>query len=123
MLFNTQRQFVVREFSMGASTAVVSRANILQRFNAFRERHGVTNAFCKSLDLVLQKVFRTSVHNVVWLEHNAVEHVAAVDPRFTFRFLTADEIEKYAQDPSYYLAPTLADAVRNGRELCFAALS
>ena len=53
-----------------------------------------------------------SVHNVVWLEHNAVENVAATDPRFTFRFLTADEIEKYVQDPSYYLAPTLADAVR-----------
>jgi hypothetical protein len=108
---------------MGASITASSRANIFQRLNAFRERHGVTSAFCKSLDFVLQKTLRTSVHNVVWLEHNAVEHVAATDPRFTFRFLTADEIETYALDPSYYLAPTLADAVRDGRELCFAALS
>jgi hypothetical protein len=108
---------------MGASTTITTRANILQRLNAFRERHGGKNAVCKSLDLILQKVLRTSVHNVVWLEHNSVEHVAATDPRFTFRFLTADEIEKYAQDPTYYLAPTLADAVRDGRELCFAALS
>jgi acetyltransferase (GNAT) family protein len=107
---------------MGIS-AVASRANVFHRLNAFRERHGVKSAFYKTLDVVLQKVFRTSVHTVVWLEHGSVEELAATDPRFVFRFITADEIEKFAEDPSYYLSPTLADAVRRGDELCFAALA
>jgi hypothetical protein len=107
---------------MGTS-ATVSRASIYHRLNAFRERHGAKSAICKALDVVLQKVFRTSVHTVVWLEHNSVESVAATDPRFVFRFITADEIQEFAKDPSYYLSPTLADAVRRGDELCFAALA
>lgn len=105
------------------TSAVVSRPGFLQRLNAFRERHGSTSAIYKALDVVLHKVFRTSVHHVVWLEHNAVASVAATDPRFVFRFLTADEVEQFAQDPSYYLSPTLANSIRRGEELCFGALA
>ncbi|HEX4414890.1 MAG TPA: GNAT family N-acetyltransferase [Lacipirellulaceae bacterium] len=106
-----------------STSAAVSRPGFFQRLNAFRERHGSTSAIYKAFDVVLQKAFRTSVHHVVWLEHNAVESVTATDPRFVFRFLTADEVEQFAQDPSYYLSPTLAGAIRRGEELCFGALA
>ena len=106
-----------------STSAAVSRASFIHRLNAFRERHGVKSAIYKALDVVSQKVFRTSVYTVVWLEHNSVENVAATDPRFDFRFLTAEEVEEFAKDPSYYLSPTLADAIRRGEELCFGALA
>ena len=72
---------------------------------------------------MLHKVFRTSVYTVVWLEVKPVAKMACADPQFTFRFLTADEVAKFAKDPSYYIDPSLADGVRNGREVCFAALA
>jgi hypothetical protein len=49
--------------------------------------------------------------------------MAPPDPQFTFRFLTPEEIIAYSQDPTYYLVPELADRVRSGREMCFAALA
>jgi hypothetical protein len=49
--------------------------------------------------------------------------MAPPDPQFTFRFLTADEAAEYAKDPVYYLDSGLADRIRAGRELCFAALA
>ena len=48
--------------------------------------------------------------------------MACSDPRFTFRFLSADEIESFAEEPSYFIDPSLVDGVRDGREVCFAAL-
>ncbi len=106
-----------------AFSTVAPQPRLIHRLSAFRERHGTKGALCKSLDVVLHKVFRASVHAVVWLELKSVENVRCADPRFSFRFLSADEIEKYAEDPSFYFDPSLANSVRNGRELCFAALA
>src|SRR6476659_2241573 len=104
------------------SQAIASRSSIVDRLNAFRERFGIKGAIFKSIDVVLHKAFRTYVHTVVWLELEPVAKMACADPRFTFRFLTADEIESYAKEPSYFIDPSLVDGVRVGREVCFAAL-
>ncbi len=103
--------------------SVAARVNIFHRLSAFRERYGTTGAIYKAADVVLHKVFRASVHTVVWLELKSVEQMACSDPQFTFRYLTADEVEKFAEDPSYYIDPSLADGVRSGNEVCFAALA
>jgi hypothetical protein len=97
--------------------------NAFQRLSKFRERYGNKGAIYKSLDVVLHKVFRASVHTVVWLDLESLAEMAPPDPQFTFRFLTADEVAIYAEDPTYYIDLTLADAVRSGREVCFAALA
>ena len=106
---------------MGYSTTA-SRVGLIDRLNAFRERYGVKSAFFKVVDVVLHKVFRAYVHTVVWLDLEPVAKMACSDPRFSFRFLSADEIEKFAEEPSFFIDPSLADGVRNGREVCFAAL-
>lgn len=97
--------------------------SFLERLTAFRERFGANGALLKSLDVVLHKVLGVSIFTVVWLEVKALAQLAAADPQFEFRFLTADEVKRYAQDPAYYIEPVMADRVRNGREVCFAALA
>jgi hypothetical protein len=106
-----------------ASSIAVAGSKFFDRLNAFRERYGTTAALYKSFDVVLHKVFRTSVYTVVWLDLDSLAEMAPPDPQFTFRFLTAEEVETFAKDSSYYLSPTLADGIRNGREVCFAALA
>jgi hypothetical protein len=106
---------------MGFS-ATVSSVRLIDRVNAFRQRYGIKSAFFKSVDVMLHKVFRTYVHTVVWLDLEPVSKMACTDPRFTFRFLTAEEIENFANDEGYFIDPSLANAVREGREVCFAAL-
>jgi hypothetical protein len=93
-----------------------------QRLKAFRERFGFTGAFRKSIDVLLHKVLHLSVFTVVWLEVKSLVELAAADPQFEFRFLTADEVARFSQDPAYYIEPVLAERVRNGREVCYAAL-
>jgi hypothetical protein len=105
------------------TTLAVKRVTFLDRVNAFRERHGGKAAICKVIDRVLNKVFHTSVHTVVWLELPAVENMACTDDQFTFRFLSADEIEKFAADPSYFIDPSLGEGVRSGKEVCFGVLA
>lgn len=105
-----------------AFSAIASRVNILDRLNSFRERFGIKGAIYKSLDVVLHKAFRAYIHTVVWLELEPVAKMAYSDSRFTFRFLSADEVATFAKDPSYFIDPSLVDGVRSGHEVCFAAL-
>jgi hypothetical protein len=103
-------------------TYISQPASIFQRLVAFRERFGFANAFYKSVDVVLHKLLRISVHVVVWLNIESLAALAAPDPKFNFRFLTADEVARYAADPGYFMDPRHAERVRQGRDLCFAAL-
>jgi GNAT superfamily N-acetyltransferase len=96
--------------------------SLYERVVAFWDRFGFTSALFKSLDVVLRKVLRTSVHEVVWLDVESLAATPAPDPKFTFRFLTADEVARYSADPTFFMDPLLADRVRDGRDLCFAAL-
>lgn len=104
-------------------TAVVRSNNIWQRLVAFRDRFGVKGALFKAVDTVLHKALRTYVHRVVWLDLSTVASMKPADDSFTFRFLTAEEVERFAADPSYFIDPSLIDGVRAGREVCFAALA
>lgn len=100
-----------------------SSKSILQRLTEFRDRFGVKGTLFKLFDAVLHKALRTHVHRVVWLELESVAQMAPPDESITFRFLTADEIAAFAQDPSYFIDPSLVEGVRSGHEVCFAALA
>lgn len=107
---------------MSISTGATSNT-FLVRLIAFRERFGAQGALLKSIDVVLHKLFGVSIFAVVWLDIEALAPLAAPDPQFEFRFLTADEVAHYAADPTYYLEPVMAERVRDGREVCYAALA
>jgi hypothetical protein len=105
-----------------ATPTTEASTSFLQRLTAFRERFGIAGALRKSVDVILHKVLHLSVFTVVWLEIKSLAEMAPADPKFEFRFLTADEVARFSQDPAYYIEPVLAERVRNGREVCYAAL-
>jgi hypothetical protein len=106
-----------------ATPSTSTSSTILQRLADFRDRFGTNNALLRSFDIALHKVFRVSIYTVVWLEVKSLVAMASPDPMFEFRFLTADEVEKYSRDPDYYIEPVLAERVRDGRHVCYAALA
>jgi hypothetical protein len=107
---------------MSAST-VTTNNTFLERLAAFRDRFGAGGALLKSFDTVIHKLFGVSIFTVVWLDVKSLTAIPSPGPEFEFRFLTPDEVARYAQDPAYYIEPIMAERVRTGREVCFAALS
>jgi hypothetical protein len=105
-----------------ANAAIYCSKKLWARVDSFRQRFGVAGALYKTLDIVLHKALRTHVHRVVWLELKSVVSMVPPDASFGYRFLTADELAVFAQEPSYFIGPSLVADVRNGRTLCFAAL-
>jgi RimJ/RimL family protein N-acetyltransferase len=99
-----------------------SSRDVVHRLSAYRQRYGANGALWKALDVVLRKVFLASVYAVVWLDRESLAAMAPPDPRFTFRFLAADELAAFAQDPIYYIDSALVVGVRSESERCFAAL-
>jgi GNAT superfamily N-acetyltransferase len=95
----------------------------IARLTAFRERFGTNGALLKAFDVLLHKLLRISSFTVVWLDVKSLAPLPAPGPEFQFRFLTADEIARFAEDPAYYLDSVLAERVREGREVCYAALA
>lgn len=47
----------------------------------------------------------------------------SVDGQFEFRFLSADEVARYASDPAHELPESFAERLQGGRDLCLAAFS
>ena len=105
------------------TAAAYLSTNLFARFEGFRKRFGVKGAIFKSLDAVLHKALRTQVHRVVWLELKSVAGMAPPDESFRYRFISADELAAFAEEPSYFIGPSLVVDVRSGRTMCFAALA
>ncbi|MGE0377539.1 MAG: GNAT family N-acetyltransferase [Planctomycetaceae bacterium] len=77
-------------------------------------------------DAVLDRAGRATVGlqvmEVIWLDASQVSALSGTDPRFTFRFLRAEEVRRHARDPELKLSPDLAARIEAGRDLCYAAL-
>lgn len=95
---------------------------IFQKLVGLCEREGMMGLLQKGLDEAFRRGLQGSVNSVVWLEVDAIAEDLKPDGRFEFRFLDADEVSHFAQDSAYYLAPEMAERIRAGRDLCFAAL-
>ena len=104
------------------SSIASASPTVFQRLAAFRERYGAKRVAYKIADTVLHKL-GASVYAVVWLDLESLAEMSPPDPQFTFRFLTPEEVARFAEEPSYYLDPKLADRIRAGRELCFGVLA
>lgn len=102
---------------------MISRAGkIVSRLHATRSAFGWTAAGESLIDRIGDSLMSLQVIEVVWLHHSKVAGLTDVDPRFEFRFLSADEVRRFSVDPSLKLAPSLADRIDSEQDRCFAAL-
>ena len=69
-----------------------------------------------------QHVMRCDVTHLMRINCDRVRMPEHKETKFSFRFLTADEILEFSRDPSNDLDPSLCNRVRSGRDYCFAAL-
>lgn len=97
-------------------------ANPVRRLLALYGREGAQGVLCKLADLTFRKILRAKFSRVVWLDVESLNALGPAAQGFQFRFLSPEEVERYAKDPTYLLDPSMAERIRDGRDLCYAAL-
>ena len=95
----------------------------LARIRETKTQHGNWAAWQLVLDRVGRKLLNASVTNVVLLDVASVNNKIQTPPGFEFRFLTPDEVCKFAADPGNELEGAFVERVAAGRDLCFAVLA
>jgi len=83
---------------------------------------GVSGTITAALNRILVKGASISLVHVLLLEADQVL-AAPTDASFEMRFLTSDEVRRYATQRGSGLSPDLGDRIDHGLDLCFAALS
>lgn len=82
---------------------------------------GLSGVMSTGLNRVLVKGAKLSLVHLLTLEVDEMT-VRTVDSGFQRRFLTADEVRRYAADPINGLSPDFADRIESGFDMCFAAV-
>ncbi len=95
--------------------------NPIQALNATRQQFGWAAAGRLLVDRLGARLNHRHVIEVVWLDLMDATSCQPV-PGFEFRFLTADEVWHFSNDPSLDLGVSLAGEIDRGESLCFAAL-
>ncbi len=95
---------------------------IAARLKQTRAKFGGRAALETVVDRVGSLAAGLQVIDVVWLECSQVSELSGDDPRFAFRFLRAEEVRRFAENPDLKLSSELAARIEAGRDMCFAAL-
>jgi hypothetical protein len=70
-----------------------------------------------------QKLLRVDISEMLRLDFADLRRSIETDPQFEFRFLSADEVAAFAEDPANDLDPRLAARADCGFDFCIAAVS
>ena len=97
-------------------------AKPFHRLLALYGREGAQGVLCKLADLAIRKIVPAKFSRVLWLDVEWLNAPGPVAQGFQFRFLSPEEVERYANDPTYLLDASMAERVRAGADLCYAAL-
>jgi hypothetical protein len=95
----------------------------LHELRQLAQKYGTGAAVRKLVDWLGGKTLGLQVVEVVWLAPEELKLALDVPPPFEFRFLTAEEVAHFAQDPANDLDADMIGRANGGRDLCFAALS
>jgi ribosomal protein S18 acetylase RimI-like enzyme len=100
-----------------------SFSSILARGKQAWRKYGPAATLKRALYQLAQRLLNLQVYEVAWLNIEDVRDCLGEASEFCFRFLTADEVRRFAEDPSHHLTPAMADRIAAVGNLCFAALS
>lgn len=95
----------------------------LQQIAQVRKKFGTRAAIRFTADRLGRRLLRSEIDHVVWLDVDEVTLSLDLDPEFEARFLTADEIREFGQDPENLLDEELISRGSSPLDFCFAVLS
>ena len=96
-------------------------ADLLGRVREIRRRFGVRGVAANMANRLLKKGFALHVVQMIVLEADQMR-LPTVDSSFELRFLTPDEVQRFAQDPANELSAEFVDRLRRGLDHCFGVL-
>jgi GNAT superfamily N-acetyltransferase len=87
----------------------------------FTRQYGLGSTLKLGLDRTGRRVCGLQVTQMVWL---TPERASPPEPKgeFTYRFLTAEDIDRFQDDPANDLTPRFRDRLLSGKHRCYAAL-
>ncbi len=94
-----------------------------RRASELRSRFGNAALIKWGTSVIGEKLFNLEITHVVWLESDRFSLPGEPDPKFTFRFLTVEEITEFAADPENNIKNDFVERAALGNDLCFAVLS
>lgn len=93
----------------------------LDELSAVRKHFGTKAMLLVVADHLGRRLVKLRVSEVVWLDVADVSDSLRGDPEFEFRFLSAEEVARFAADPATELSE-MVERARSPYDLCFAAL-
>lgn len=87
-----------------------------------RRRHGVRAAICSALDRAASRSIGFCASHLFCYELDQFADYSIDEPDLSYRFLSPDEIRRFAADPSTELSCEFADRAAAGHDLCFGVL-
>ena len=91
-------------------------SNPIHILNQTRRQYGWSAAFRLFVDRLGARLFQRHVMEVVWLDLQRAEACSPVEG-FEFRFLSADEVQAFSNDPSLDLDVQMVTEVKRGDRL------
>ena len=99
-----------------------SLASRWRNLAGWRRRHGSARAAAYAIYRLLDPVLGLRLYRVRVLDLERMPARVEEAPGYAFRFLSAGEVARHAEDPANDLAPEFARRLEDGGHLCFAAL-
>ncbi len=100
----------------------ISIPHTWRRISETRAHYGLSATIHWLAAQLANRVLRLEVTEVVWLEAGDLPPTMLADANFDFRFLTADDVARFAEDKVYELDEESIRRAGAGHDLCFAAL-
>jgi len=107
--------------TLGDQNMLTRMRKIIARASQLRERYGVAGVLRKCIDKVVLRRASLSVLHVLVLEPDDVRSVS-VDSSLDLRFLTEEEVIRFAADPTNEIGPEFTERIRGALDLCFGAI-
>jgi L-amino acid N-acyltransferase YncA len=95
----------------------------LDRLRQTRRAFGARATARFLFDRLLARTVNLDVEAIVWLPEERVRIGPEQAPGFEFRFLSAEEVDSFAEKPEYHLTRDFGERIRRGRDFCYAALA
>ena len=97
-------------------------SRVARQLEAVRGRFGTRAASVELIQRVFERPLNLTVIKVVWLDRESCQLPSSNLTKYDFRFISAEEIRRFAAEPELGLSEELAERIQAGTDMCFGAI-